>query len=187
MSSIDLNIYINKTYGSYTIKKFVEFRNYKKSRCPIYECLCECGKIKNVGLWDLKKGTSNSCGCSRIKSAIKKFKKTGPQKVIKNYKHHAIKRNYLFKLTDEECIKLIERKCHYCGTLPQNTIKSFNNHAKYKYNGIDRIDNNEGYVKYNCVSCCWSCNNMKGKLDLETFMKHIQKIYNQITIEANGT
>ena len=65
MSSIDLNSYINKIYGFYTVKKFIKFRNYKTSRCPIYECLCECGKIKNVMLWDLSRGTSNSCGYSR--------------------------------------------------------------------------------------------------------------------------
>jgi len=182
MSSIDLNSYINKIYGSYTIKKFVKFRNYKKSRCPIYECLCECGKIKNVMLWDLRRGTSNSCGCSRVKSAIERFRKSGPEKVIKTYKYYAEKRNYKFELTVEDCIKIMENKCYYCGSLPKNTVKSCNNHAKYKYNGIDRIDNKKGYIIGNCVSCCRQCNRCKSNLTYDEFINWIKDVNKNLNL-----
>ena len=182
MSSINVDSYIDKIYGFYTVKKFIKFRNYKKSRCPIYECLCECGKIKNVMLWDLRRGTSNSCGCSRIKSAIQRFNKSGPEKVINIYKYHAKKRNYTFQLTNEECIELMENNCYYCGTLPKNNTKSFNNHANYKYNGIDRIDNKKSYTLDNCVSCCHQCNRCKSDLSYDEFINWIKNINNNLNL-----
>jgi 5-methylcytosine-specific restriction endonuclease McrA len=43
-------------------------------------------------------------------------------------------------------------------------------------NGIDRIDSNKGYTMDNCVSCCWTCNRMKGNMTQQNFLEHISKI-----------
>jgi deferrochelatase/peroxidase EfeB len=43
-------------------------------------------------------------------------------------------------------------------------------------NGLDRVDNNRGYVFSNVVSCCFKCNQMKGKLSVQEFLNHIIKV-----------
>jgi hypothetical protein len=30
-----------------------------------------------------------------------------------------------------------------------------------EYNGIDRVDNEKGYLVENCVPCCFTCNSLK--------------------------
>jgi hypothetical protein len=58
-------------------------------------------------------------------------------------------------LTEEEFKHLSQKNCHYCG--------------KSGPNGIDRIDNNKGYAKENCVPCCKHCNYVKGDLSQNDF------------------
>jgi 5-methylcytosine-specific restriction endonuclease McrA len=58
-------------------------------------------------------------------------------------------------ISKEEFNDLSARECHYCG--------------KKGPNGIDRVDNNKGYLKENCVPCCKHCNYAKGNLSMEDF------------------
>lgn len=46
--------------------------------------------------------------------------------------------------------------------------------------GIDRIDNNKHYTNDNCKGCCGLCNYMKKDYDLDEFIGHIHKIYENI-------
>jgi hypothetical protein len=55
-----------------------------------------------------------------------------------------------FQLNFETFTKLVSAKCHYC---------NFKNESET--NGIDRINNDIGYTKENCVTACWKCNRMK--------------------------
>jgi len=48
----------------------------------------------------------------------------------------------------------------------------------WEYNGIDRINNERGYLKENCVAACFKCNKMKSDYTQEEFLDHIKKIYN---------
>lgn len=68
-------------------------------------------------------------------------------------------------LTDEICYKLMTSNCEYCNVLSDKTL-----------NGIDRMDSNGIYELSNCISCCKTCNFMKGGLDPQTFIKRIQHI-----------
>ena len=53
--------------------------------------------------------------------------------------------------------------CFYCEKFSENR----------SYCGIDRVDNDIGYILSNCVSCCSNCNDIKSN---STF-KQIEKIY----------
>ena len=81
---------------------------------------------------------------------------------IKNAKNK--KRKML--LTENEIYLLFKNKCYYCGIYPN------------PLNGIDRIDNKNDYEIDNVVSCCSTCNYMKGTLSLNNFICQIIKIYN---------
>ena len=80
-----------------------------------------------------------------------------------NYKNSAIKRNLLFSLTIEEFGSIISRKCYYCGD--------------EKKIGVDRKDNNIGYLTENCVPCCWTCNRSKGSKSEKCFLSMCKKVY----------
>ena len=84
-------------------------------------------------------------------------------------KNSAKTRNYEFKLSKEECIKLFSQVCNYCGKLEN-------------INGIDRINSNQGYFIENCVSCCGQCNFMKNDKDHDIFIKLCEHIctYNKL-------
>lgn len=82
------------------------------------------------------------------------------------YKSRADKKGCAFELTTDDVTFLNSKQCYLCGKLPSNKHK----------NGIDRIDNNIGYILSNCESCCSDCNYMKGEYDLDTFLEHCYKI-----------
>ena len=79
------------------------------------------------------------------------------------YKYKAKKRGLDFKIDFKEFQKLWQKKCGYCGSNIETV-------------GIDRIDNNKGYIKGNIKSCCWMCNNMKNTYTEKEFMKQCKKI-----------
>ena len=180
MSVIDIVTPIGKKYGMWTVKRFHSYRAYSNGRAAIFECMCECGKIKNKYMWDLARAKRGhfigSCGCIRIKKAIQNFKKQGPKSIISRYKYHAKDRNYNFTLTNKQAIKILVSNCHYCGEPPSNIAWSTNKHASFYYNGIDRIDNTKGYIINNCVPCCYQCNRCKSDLPYDEFMKWIKKV-----------
>jgi hypothetical protein len=67
------------------------------------------------------------------------------------YMRSAKKRNEKpFELSFDEFAELVNGPCEYCDHKVHNEV-----------NGIDRVDNEIGYILSNCVSCCKTCNRMK--------------------------
>jgi NUMOD3 motif len=81
----------------------------------------------------------------------------------------AKKRGKEWSIDSVYAYKLIIASCHYCGHTP--------NWPESRV-GIDRIDNNKGYIYGNCVSCCFTCNSAKKELTTEEFIDWIKRIYN---------
>jgi len=84
------------------------------------------------------------------------------------YKSENIHKN--FKLAEEEYYDLRNGECSYCGR------QTTDNHM----NGIDRVDNNVGYISSNCVTSCHDCNLMKLVSKKEDFLEHMKKIARHI-------
>ncbi len=82
-------------------------------------------------------------------SKIKKDSTQYWQRKLWVLKSKAQKRGIFCELNWNEVKKLRSGNCYYCG-------------IKNEYMTIDRKDNNKGYIKSNCVSCCWLCNKSKG-------------------------
>ncbi len=61
---------------------------------------------------------------------------------------------------------MVEQDCSYCGDPPFEGC-----------GGIDRVDNEKGYLANNCVSSCGYCNRMKGILSREEFLERVEKIH----------
>ena len=82
-------------------------------------------------------------------------------------KAKATYREIEFDLSLEEYGSLvIEDCCHYCSGSIQSRPGGV----------IDRRDSKIGYVKGNCVPCCYVCNVMKSDLSVDAFYAHISRI-----------
>lgn len=91
-------------------------------------------------------------------------RKISPRYRFRRYKKSAKERGYEFKLTFEQFVILISGKCHYCGIDGKM--------------GVDRKDNKIGYLQKNCASCCWECNEFKGRRSYEIFVNKIKRYLN---------
>jgi hypothetical protein len=90
----------------------------------------------------------------------------------KRMKRDIESRNREFNVDINSFTKLVTARCYYCGAAP---FKKTHVGKKFR-NGIDRINNNLGYIDNNMIPSCWNCNKMKGKLNQDIFLNKIQKI-----------
>jgi hypothetical protein len=130
----------------------------------VWECQCNCSSMmcpKTVycSARDLINGDSSSC-------RLQQFDKT-VHIAIRNYyvrlRARVKRRNLKFDLTLTDFRNIIKAPCYYCGSVSDKKHIS-TTHKVYllRANGIDRYNNDKGYIVTNCVSCCWHCNSMKG-------------------------
>jgi len=96
--------------------------------------------------------------------------------LLAGYKKSAANRSMEFTLSDEQFLQLTVCDCHYCGVEPSQKFKTSTGFGPYIYNGIDRIDNNIGYVIENCVSCCKKCNFLKRSSTSSEFIEHCHRV-----------
>lgn len=157
----------------------------------VWKCQCDCGNIKDVTSQHIKDGHARSCGCLRkeksriaiIENVHKKHKNFHKEYGLscKNYTYYhykkgAKKKNIDFSLTKEQFFDLASNNCYYCGIAPSNIFKRRGMYGEYIYNGIDRVDNNIGYIVDNCVPCCWTCNKSKSNRDYTEFISWLDRI-----------
>lgn len=101
------------------------------------------------------------------------------RQLVREYKYNAKTDSREFTLTSADVRTLTSSRCTYCGREPAQKCfatgyKSFP--TPYIYNGIDREDNDQGYVANNCVPCCKLCNYIKREMTRDEFLNHIQRI-----------
>ncbi len=113
-----------------------------------------------------------------------------------NTKGNARKRNIEFNLDFEFFCSVVVKNCFWCNAdallrnayLKVNT-KTFNKYyqkisqaaldrAYIKVLGLDRIDNNCGYIEANVVSCCHPCNRAKSNLSLSEWLAYLEDLVN---------
>jgi hypothetical protein len=85
--------------------------------------------------------------------------------IWRSTQRNAYSRGLLFTLSESEYENLIIRPCYYCGF-----------YSLTRFNGIDRIDNNKGYILENCISCCKMCNMIKYSQHPNEFLDKINII-----------
>lgn len=97
-------------------------------------------------------------------------------RLVRQYKKTASARNLEFALSDDVFRNLVTGNCHYCGLIPNQTMKSKDCNGEFVYNGIDRVDNKQGYVASNCVSCCKICNRAKNNLSEKEWRDWVSRL-----------
>lgn len=159
--------------------------NDGKNRRPYFDCICFCGKNFTSRCETLKKNSSKNCGCKT--SELMSLIRTKPNDIVainrinNNYKQTAKRKKLVFSLSLDEFKQFIFKDCVYCGAPPKlsklgGSGKCNKKEKVLSYNGIDRIDNDKGYIKDNCVSCCSICNGAKSDRSLQEFEDWIKKL-----------
>lgn len=155
-------------------------RDVKNNR-HMAECLCECGNTKTVAVRYLQRGTTN-CGCERdtsnlgLPDGVAAF-----NALVRMYKNNASAKGLPFELTDDQCRKLFNGVCYFCGKPPSKVFKKPNIKGELVYSSIDRWDSSKGYTPDNVSSCCTECNFLKGNRTNEEFLNHVQRIYEYLS------
>lgn len=112
--------------------------------------------------WYLKNIDKERERRNKNKEYYKEYKKSAQYKFGK-YRIDASRRGKSFEITIEDYLKTVSVPCVYCGEFD-------------KPRGMDRIDNNIGYICNNVCSCCYRCNMMKSSTTVEEFLSHCKKI-----------
>lgn len=160
---------------------------YPSTTARVWECKCDCGNIVSVVQCHLINGNIKSCGCYKRdiisqrntrnrKSKLQKGE-FGLNRVFSTYKRAARKRNLLFNLSIIQFRLLTSSNCYYCNSSPslicspaRGTYLDTVKYSEYTYNGIDRVDNRQGYNIDNCVPCCYTCNRNKMDSNIDDFL-----------------
>jgi hypothetical protein len=185
-----------KKFGHLTAVSYSGRKPGKKSPTSgnaLWLCTCDCGNETVALARDLIDGTKKSCGCL----AFTGLRAGGSNRLpagesafncyFYGYKKSARQRSYEWDLTKEQFKEITSSNCHYCGIPPSNTVhgRAGYTNGGYKCNGVDRINNEKGYVTGNVRPCCKQCNIAKGVLTEQQFYNWIGKVANH-HIERNA-
>lgn len=151
---------------------------------------CDCGAMKEVRGTEARLGYIKTCGkcehhsglvkAAAAKSAMNKDPKKPIREAYVRYAQGATYRKLDWKLTPEQFEEIITKNCTYCHAPPKEHYrkerKGKGKGWKLVRNGIDRVNNQLGYTLDNCVTCCNSCNRMKGTMNIVDFARQIVRM-----------
>ena len=171
----------NKRFGRLIAQEYI-----KGSK---WICQCDCGNIVTVTTSKLMSGHTKSCKCYR-NTLLAKERTLGSgyanfKEVLRHYIKEAKRRGYVFELSEELCYKIMKMDCFYCGIEPSQIYKHSDCFGDFIYNGMDRYDNDLGYIDGNVVPCCKTCNYAKRILSISDFKSWVDKVYKRRKIWTN--
>jgi hypothetical protein len=187
-----------KRFGKLTvIERSEDFVRDGKTHAARWRVLCDCGETRFKTTSELQAGRSRSCGCFARQLRSDRLRMpdgvAARNHILTSYKHAAKKRNLEWGITDGEFFGLIEKQCYYCGRQPsgiariqQRSSLHVREASELLYTGVDRFDNNRGYVVGNVVPCCKRCNIGKNTLSGFEFIelaRAIAKNHSQETFD----
>lgn len=171
--SYNLGNIVGKKYGKLTA---IKYYGWERKRGHIYECRCDCGEKTYATEAELESGRRKSCGClvAPLPNDMGIV-----NRIIESYKKGAEIRGYDWNLSTDDVVNLIHEPCYYCGIVDYNEKRVKRTRYEkvgYKYNGIDRVDNDKGYSRDNVVPCCKLCNQAKMNLEQGEFYSWIKRV-----------
>jgi hypothetical protein len=141
-----------------------------------YLCRCDCGVEKLVLHGNLRGGISTGCRTCKGIRTRKRGSHAAVTRAYHNVRNNAARRGLNFRLTREEYVRLASQPCHYCGAEPRAVVKCHWGAGRFICNGIDRVDNREGYVTGNMVACCKRCNLAKRDMTVAEFLRWARQV-----------
>lgn len=146
---------------------------FDKNRHSIWKCKCDCGNIIQINKSSLTSGNTSSCGCLWDENNRDDFGQSSWRKLFYTYKMNAERRGLSFDISMDEFVRICSLNCFYCGVPPHKKFQFHGGYGYALYNGIDRLDNSNGYEANNIVPCCSVCNHAKHTMRYEDFKSWI--------------
>jgi hypothetical protein len=170
-------------FGSLVAVRLAKEHNHNHTL--MWVCQCECGRVVNRASTKLRNKEIRSCGCKEREREVRTAPgESGCKSLLASYKGAAKRRNLEFDVSYYEFKQLTKQSCYYCDAIPSSiqygSMGIRKEYGAYLYNGIDRIDNNQGYIKGNMVTCCIHCNRAKHTRTHDDFVNWISQVYNHL-------
>lgn len=157
MKGVRIQFYEGQRFGALTV---VRVHPGGPNRPRSIECRCDCGRDYFVASVRLNRGEVKRCfQCAPWRRTPEEI---AFRRRLHGYRASAERKSLPFEFTDDEFRKFYEASCIYCGASPAR--------------GIDRKDNNLGYVRGNGVPCCSLCNYAKRNLTIFEFLNWVARI-----------
>ncbi len=167
---------LGMTFGRLTVVAWAGYKRRAGSRIANWICTCSCGKRRTVAATDLNGNHLHSCGCyirencRRVGKSARLADQLGEKRCLfRANKRGAAQRGYTWSLSFDEFCHLTAERCSYCHVEPSRTSVLSEWSLPLTYNGVDRLDNSQGYTVDNCVTACSSCNFAKGGRSIADF------------------
>ena len=151
----------------------------RKTRRPIWKCLCDCGKEAEVLAKYLINGDTKSCGCFNTGNA---YNRTGYKDVSGSYWYivvaQAKRRGIPITITAEEAYNQFvkqDRKCALSQT-PITLVKNLRDEREKQTASLDRIENAKGYTIDNIQWVHKKVNIMRNTMSIPEFKEWCRKI-----------
>ncbi len=147
------NEMVGKQFHRLTVIKFA-FR--KKHNQPYFFCLCQCGNVKAISSYSLRRGLTRSCGCLHREELARRNTIHGQSK-----RKHRSSEYVCWKGMKERCYNPNREDFVYYGARNITVDPKWLNDFEQFYNdmgpkpgpkySIERIDNDGPYTRSNCV------------------------------------
>lgn len=175
---------VGDTYGMWRVLAPSD-RSDKRNK--FWLCVCECGTFRELNTSRLRRRSNNArppgCGCNVLVHGF-------PAKRLQPHDDRVFNARYIFyrrraetklqttfALTLAQFAELCKSNCYYCGAPPAMAARmGLAKPGEPLSNGVDRIDNNYGYIMENVVPCCTYCNQMKLDRSTREFLEQVERI-----------
>lgn len=167
-------------FGKLTIIESADSRFLNSQWRRYYKVICDCGTIKEVGIAKLVSGNTKTCGQSGCRGHVGPLE-ASKRAIFRRYQYSAGKKKIPFTISLDQFTEITSRECHYCGNLPTNyALDPYGRQGLFVYNGLDRVNNKDGYEISNLVACCRICNIAKNDHSYNDFIDWIKQVYNHL-------
>ena len=153
------------TVGFWTLQERKPYIRVPQRQRAKWVCQCVCGQVKEVQENHLLSGASTNCRCKHWEQKYAGQPSLPIRQLYTTYKSNAKIRQLAFELALEQFATLVVQPCHYCDV------------AGVPLNGLDRVNNNKGYIADNVVACCTPCNIAKRDRTAAEFLAWADRLY----------
>ena len=176
--------FLGMTNGTKKITGFAGFkiRPGSQSGSRIWRSECQkCGRVTTAAIDEFK----NPSRCKTCKG--RSNGKTGVLVRFNEYKRSAQSRGLEFHLSEDEFEDTTKQPCHYCGLKPLPVKEVYLEWSRCELSGIDRVNNDVGYISGNCVPCCKTCNSAKLDASYIDFVAYLDRLVAYRGVKSNGS